>query len=138
MQPGDQWHINDSGLPVITVPGKLKLRGGNTMMVAPGGNATVNRPRPDQALIAGLRRAHAELRRHNGHLRKSDGNLAEAKGIDDPYLRRLASLAFLAPDIQRAILDGRHPTGLKLQQLVIQEIPLDWQAQRIAFGFSGG
>jgi site-specific DNA recombinase len=118
--------------------GKLKLRGGNTLLVAPVGNVTVSRPRPDQALIAGLRRGHAELRRHNVHLRKSDGNLAEARGIDDPYLRRLASLAFLAPDIQRAILDGRHPMGLKLQQLVTQEIPLYWQAQRIAFGFSGG
>ena len=96
----------------------------------------LSRPRPDQALIAGPKRAHAELRRHNIHLRKSDGNLIEAKGIADPYLRRLASLAFLAPDIQRAILDGRHPSGLKLQHLVMQDIPLDWNAQRIAFGFS--
>ena len=47
-----------------------------------------------------------------------------------PYLRRLMRLAFLAPDIQRAILDGRQPRSLNLEALMAMELPLDWSAQR--------
>lgn len=40
--------------------------------------------------------------------------LENATGIDDPYIRKLCMLAFLAPDIQKAILAGHQPVGLTL------------------------
>jgi hypothetical protein len=112
VQSGDRWHVDDGGLPVITVPGKLKLRGGKTLLITPTGNGSVGRPRPDQALIAGLKRAHAELRRHNIHLRKSDGNLTEAKGIADPYLRRLAACL---PGARHAACDSGWPPSVRTE-----------------------
>ena len=50
-----------------------------------------------------------------------------------PYLRRLLRLAFLAPDLQRAILDGRQPPGLTLEQLTRATIPHLWSEQAALF-----
>ena len=61
--------------------------------------------------------------------------IPEAKGIGDPYLRKLSTLAFLAPDIQRAILEGRQPMGLTLGNLLSSALPLDWHKQREILGF---
>jgi site-specific DNA recombinase len=60
----------------------------------------------------------------------------EARGVSDPYLRKLTGLAFLAPDIQRSILEGRQPAGLRLADLVLRELPLCWNAQRELLGFA--
>ena len=46
-----------------------------------------------------------------------------------PYHRRLLRLAFLAPELQRAILAGRQPPGLTLKQLLEQRLPLLWSEQ---------
>jgi site-specific DNA recombinase len=47
-----------------------------------------------------------------------------------PYHRRLLRLAFLAPDLQRAILAGRQPAGLTLDQ----RLPPLWTDQIGVFG----
>lgn len=47
-----------------------------------------------------------------------------------PYIRKLLRLAFLAPDIQRDILEGCQPGTLNLQQLIKMHIPLCWNEQR--------
>jgi hypothetical protein len=41
----------------------------------------------------------------------------------------------LAPDIVEAILDGRQPKGLRLAEM-LGNGPLDWNAQKEAWGFS--
>ena len=50
-----------------------------------------------------------------------------------PYHRRLLRLAYLAPDLQRAILAGRQPRGLTLRHLLDQRPPLLWSEQTLAF-----
>ena len=52
-----------------------------------------------------------------------------------PYERRVQRLAFLAPDIQRAIIDGAQPPGLNLERLIKSELPLSWKEQREKLGF---
>ena len=42
-------------------------------------------------------------------------------------------LAFLAPDLQAAILEGRQPAHLTLEQLIERPIPIDWEEQRAIF-----
>lgn len=55
----------------------------------------------------------------------------------DHKLERVARLAFLAPDIVSAILEGRHPPTLTTRRLMqLPRIPLEWQSQRKALGFS--
>jgi site-specific DNA recombinase len=46
-------------------------------------------------------------------------------------------LAFLAPDIVEAIIAGKQPAHLTNYMLIRQiDMPLEWEAQRVAFGFS--
>ena len=44
--------------------------------------------------------------------------------------RRILRLAFLAPDLQQAILEGRQPKTLTLAHLIESDIPLLWSEQR--------
>lgn len=44
-------------------------------------------------------------------------------------------LAYLAPAIQSAILDGRQPADLTLERIIRRPVPLDWDAQAKAYGF---
>jgi hypothetical protein len=60
--------------------------------------------------------------------------VATREGVTRPYVSRILRLAFLAPDIVEAILDGRQPPGCAVEPLR-QLIPLDWHEQRILFGF---
>ena len=54
----------------------------------------------------------------------------------DLKLERLARLAFLAPDIMSAIIEGRHPPALTTRRMMqLPRIPLDWRSQRQALGF---
>jgi hypothetical protein len=43
-------------------------------------------------------------------------------------------LAFLAPDIVEAILEGRHKPDLKVKRF-FSELPMDWAEQRQVLGF---
>jgi hypothetical protein len=53
-----------------------------------------------------------------------------------PWRRRLVRLAFLAPDLQRAILKGRQPPGLTLSRLLENPVPMNWADQKKYLGFS--
>lgn len=54
----------------------------------------------------------------------------------DREVERLARLAFLAPDIVTAILEGRQPRSLTPRPLLkYASVPLDWKSQRQALGF---
>jgi hypothetical protein len=64
--------------------------------------------------------------------------LDNACGMGNPYLRKLSGLAFLAPDIQRSILEGRQPADLTLGKVIATELPLEWTKQRELLGFTAG
>jgi DNA invertase Pin-like site-specific DNA recombinase len=130
-----QEHVCDAreGLLQIRSPIRLCTRGGRTWLLEPNGS---RRSRPSRPLIAALRRAHAELQLRGIDMTEKRGQLTEPRGVDDPYLRKLTGLVFLAPDIQRAILEGRQPTGLTLSSLLSVPLPLDWQEQRRQLGFA--
>ena len=56
-------------------------------------------------------------------------DLARAKGVNATYVSRILRLTLLAPEIVEAILDGRQPAELQLDDL-LERFPLDWGAQR--------
>lgn len=111
---------------------KPAVRGGRVWLTEPSG---APRARPDRTLIRALRRAHEILRENGLAPLAGRGALAEGRGIADPYQRKLVELAFLAPDIQRAIMTGRHPQGLTLHQLLQADLPVAWDEQRRMLDF---
>jgi site-specific DNA recombinase len=89
----------------------------------------------DHALVRMLVRAHnlrAKLLQSGEH---SLTVTACSEGISRSYLTRLARLAFLAPEIVAAILDGRQPAHLTAARLSrLTRLPLDWSEQCTALG----
>ena len=67
----------------------------------------------------------------------SVSDLAKALDIDNSYMVRILKLTTLAPDIIEAILNGEEPSGLSLARL-IRTFPMDWEKQRVDFGFISG
>ena len=54
--------------------------------------------------------------------------LARAKGVAPSYMSRVLRLTLLAPDIVEAILVGRQPAELQLDDL-LKGFPLEWKGQ---------
>mgnify|MGYP001288021764 CR=1 FL=1 len=106
------------------LPIRFATRGGKQKIVP----ATSRPLQPDQVLISALRKAHAMVRTERG-LPILDS------APDSPYDRNILRLAFLAPDIQRAILHGRQPLHLNLEAFKKVDIPLEWSEQRKVLGF---
>ena len=118
----------------LILPVRLKLRGGRSWIMTPQGGPVLAQVRVDRALVKGLRAAH-NLADGVTPITRVDGSTSKIRTPASAYDRALCKIAFLAPDIQRAILEGRQPPGFNLQQLVHSAIPLAWTDQRVAFGF---
>jgi site-specific DNA recombinase len=53
------------------------------------------------------------------------------------YVTRVFRLAFLAPDIIEAILQGKQPPELSVRKLMDDtRLPLNWNEQRVRLGFA--
>jgi site-specific DNA recombinase len=63
-------------------------------------------------------------------------DLAQQNHRDPSEVSRTLPLAFLAPDIVDAILDGRQPLDLTPHELKRLVLPLRWDDQRRRLGFT--
>ncbi|MEP5760139.1 MAG: recombinase family protein [Litoreibacter sp.] len=62
--------------------------------------------------------------------------ITKREGLRSGAVSRVLPLAYLAPDISAAILEGHQPASLSAKHLRDQKIlPLDWSEQRRVFGF---
>jgi DNA invertase Pin-like site-specific DNA recombinase len=109
----------------LTLPFLISTQRGRTELIA--GDKSGSAPNP--ALIRALRHAHTLLERD------STGAPSIMAAPASTYQRGLICLAFLAPDIQKAILAGHQPARLTLNDLLDQNLPPLWADQRQALGF---
>ena len=125
---------SDGALGVRFIPLSPRWRGGRTWIDAPDG--VKHSCRRDPVLVRGLHQAHA-LAAGFGW-RMADGTFArlDAHSPSNTHLRRLCRLAFLAPDLQQTILEGRQPPWLTLDALLKSPISPDWSQQRRLFARS--
>ena len=65
---------------------------------------------------------------------KSMQDIADHEKLHRSYVGRVVRLAFLAPDIIEAILEGRHKPDLKVKRF-FADLPMDWAEQRQMLGF---
>lgn len=122
-------HPNEA---VLTVAVRCKMRGGRVERLLPFG-AKHQRVKRDPTLVRGLQQAH-RLAAGMGW-RAGDGSVDETGSVQpkSAYERKLVRLAFLAPDVQRAILEGTQAPSLTLARLLHEPIPTDWADQRRAY-----
>ena len=90
-----------------------KRRGGRKVIIAPnGGDAWAPaKPRPDEALIRALARAHGWKRMLDEGIYRSAGELAEAEGVTRGFVNPLLRLTLLCPEISRQSLTADSRRG---------------------------
>jgi len=92
-----------------------------------------NESRVDRALV----RAIVQARRWQSMLASGDAtsiqHLAQREQVCPIYTGQLLPLAFLAPDLIEAIIDGRQPARLSLISLINARLPMRWDEQRALF-----
>jgi DNA invertase Pin-like site-specific DNA recombinase len=120
---------------ILSVTAALKRIGKNVRMVIPGPGRTAWKNSPDATLIKLIGKAH-QLNERLVAGGMSISEIAGFEGVHRSYIGRLLRLAYLAPDITEAIIDGRQPPGLNAAWLLrASRLPLDWGAQRRVLGF---
>jgi hypothetical protein len=91
----------------------------------------------DMSLADAMAKAHAWRNEWLGPGGVTYAAIAEREGIDLRYVLRLAKLAYLAPDIVRAVLSGRGVKSLSVARLTLGDLPMDWAEQRRLFLAAG-
>jgi hypothetical protein len=122
------------GSLTLSVPVRLTRAGMEIKMLIDGAGA--RKATPDPSLIKLIAKAQAM----QGRLMcggDTIGAIADDAGVSSSYFTRLVRLSFLAPDITKAIVEGRHPPELTARRLIGDtRLPLDWGEQRTALGFA--
>ena len=121
---------NDGSTLSVSVPLTLRRRGGRKRIITPLGKPdwVPSCPQIDGTLVKALARAFRWKRLlDKGHY-GSILELAAAEGINEAYVRRILRFALLAPPVVDAILDGRQPPSLRLEDLR-GDLPVEWRAQ---------
>ena len=126
--------VFDGEVLTVRIPMAFRRRGGRRLILAPDGTAglAAEPPRPDGTALRALGRAWRWHRLLEAGAYPSIKALARAEGVHHAYVGKLLRLTLLAPDVVEAVLDGRLPKGLKLEDLV-QPLPADWASQRRTF-----
>jgi hypothetical protein len=114
----------------VHIPIKLRHQGGRKQVVTPTG-ATPWIPTPsrvDNTLVKAIVRAHRwrDMMESGDYATVRD--LAKAEAINESYLGRVLRLTLLAPKIVEAILEGKQPATLELDDLM-QLFPVEWDKQ---------
>ena len=121
-------------LIVLSIAARLKRTGLGKRMVIEGARTGA----PDETLIKLVVKAFAL----SDKLLAGDGisidELGSQEKLTGSYATRLLRLTFLAPDLVRDILDGRHPPTLTANKLMADtRLPLAWSEQRLRLGIGG-
>ena len=106
----------------------FKKRGGRKLVVTPDG-ARGRRGRGSTTPWSRPARAFRWRKTLDTGVHATIEDLARAKGVNATYVSRILRLTLLAPDIVEAILDGRQPKELRLEELLTTLSAL-WEVQR--------
>jgi hypothetical protein len=120
---------------ILTVQARLK-RSGKEMKMLIDGERYPGRGGPDPGLVRLIVRAHYLKEKLISSGGASLRKIAKRESVESSYFTRIVRLAFLAPDITKAILNGCQPPEFTASRLMRDtRYPLDWKEQRKALGF---
>ena len=130
--------VTDAGRETLAEADSGTLRVATVLKAGPGGKQIVSphaaTARIDRSLVKAIVWAH-DLRRRLEREGASLNELARQEGCSRPYVSNVIKLAYLAPSITQAIVNGTQPATLTLAELMRHDIPVFWIDQRRAFGF---
>ena len=113
----------------VTAPLQVKRRGIETKLII--ANERSRTHSPDPILIRLIAQAHCWFEELKTGRSRSNRDLAQRHRVDPGDVARVLPLAFLAPDIVAAIVDGSQPvewTTTRLKRL--HDLPHSWEEQR--------
>ena len=117
----------------IDIPFQTQKRGVESKIIIGGQKNTSTSPDPN--LVKVIQRSHAWWSALSEEEGVSIKSIAAKAKIDASDVTRLLPLAFLAPDIVEAILDGRQPIDLNVEKIKkLSPIPADWNDQKLILG----
>lgn len=134
-------HLNTPVIPkehedlhVISVPVRLKRNGMAMRLIIHG---QMRERGVDSNLIQLVATGHQWFEQLSSGKSDSLLAIAEKKSVQSNYVTRVINLAFLAPDIIKAILEGKQPPELTTDTLMDYfPLPIDWSEQRQLLGFN--
>ena len=125
----------DGSVLTVLIPIAFQRQGGRKQIVSPPGEDswTSQKSHPDSAMIKALARAHRWKKLLESGAYATVDDLAKNEKINPSYVSRVLRLTLLAPAIVEAVLDGRQPADLQLDE-ILKPFPINWQEQSHLFG----
>jgi hypothetical protein len=119
----------DGRTATISIPVTFRQRGGRKQILSPPGATPWSpAPRVDTALVKAIVRAHRWRQMLESGEYNCSAELARAEKVNASYLSRILRLTLIAPEIIEAILSGRQPSTLQLDDL-LKSMPSIWRDQ---------
>jgi hypothetical protein len=120
----------DGRTATVSIPVTFLQRGGRKQILPPPGEAPWSpAPRVDTALVKAVVRAHRWRQMIEDGEYACSADIAKVEKVNDSYVSRILRLTLIAPDITEAILAGRQPSTLQLDDL-LKSLPAAWPEQR--------
>jgi DNA invertase Pin-like site-specific DNA recombinase len=131
----EQFAINLGDVTKINLPFQFRRRGVEARLVLDDAGSSAGKQDPN--LIALVRDAHRWMNALTDREVSSVNELAAREAVPASEISRTLPIAFLAPDITRAILLGNQATDLTAERLKrIGKLPASWAEQRRLLGIS--
>jgi len=122
---------------ILAIPAVRVRRGHQLRLVVPGPESRRRQPvRRDEKLIALIADAYQARQLVLASPEHSLARIARQHGRCRTRLGKLVELACLAPDIIRAIVEGKQPEQFTVSRLMSKPLPLSWSEQRRELGLS--
>jgi hypothetical protein len=119
----------DDRTVTVRIPLVFRKHGGRKAVISPDGHAWgPSEPLVDRALVRALARAFRWRQLLDDGVYGTLNDLARAERVSQSHVSRILRLTLLAPGLVEAILDGRQPPALKLDDL-LEGFPAEWHRQ---------
>jgi hypothetical protein len=125
--------MEDGRTVTVRVPISIQRRGGRKLVLAPDGAKVTAGPvtrHVDNAMVKAIARAFRWREMLENGTHATIAEIAATEKINESYVGRVLRLTLLAPDIIEAVLAGRQPPELQLDDL-LKRFAVEWREQQI-------